>query len=98
HPAFFQGLAGAPTPLRGPRFVPTSLAPCWVKTRLLRVKTHAAPSAKAPQAAAPLLGLQQLIIASARTESDLETAFATFSQQRVGAVLWTIGTASGAPR
>jgi putative ABC transport system substrate-binding protein len=28
----------------------------------------------------------QLVIASARTDSDLEPAFATFSQQRVGAV------------
>jgi putative ABC transport system substrate-binding protein len=32
------------------------------------------------------LGLQ-LVIVSARTDSDLETAFTTFSQQRVGAVL-----------
>ena len=38
------------------------------------------------QAAARTLGLQ-LIIEYARTDSDLEPAFATFSQQRVGAVL-----------
>jgi putative ABC transport system substrate-binding protein len=38
------------------------------------------------QAAAPTLGLQ-LATVNARTESDLEPAFATFSQQRVGAVL-----------
>jgi putative ABC transport system substrate-binding protein len=38
------------------------------------------------QAAARTLGLQ-LIIVYARIDSDLETAFASFSQQRVGAVL-----------
>jgi putative ABC transport system substrate-binding protein len=38
------------------------------------------------QAAAHTLGLQ-LVIASARTDTDLEPAFATLSQQRVGAVL-----------
>jgi putative ABC transport system substrate-binding protein len=38
------------------------------------------------EAAARTLGLH-LIIENARTDSDLETAFATFSQQRVGAVL-----------
>ena len=43
------------------------------------------------QAAALTLG-RQLVIASARTDSDLETAFATFSQQRVGAVL--VGTST----
>jgi putative ABC transport system substrate-binding protein len=38
------------------------------------------------QASARTLGLQ-LIIENARTDSDLEPAFATFSQHRVGAVL-----------
>jgi putative ABC transport system substrate-binding protein len=38
------------------------------------------------QVGARSLGVQ-LVIASARTESDLEPAFATFSQRRVGAVL-----------
>jgi putative ABC transport system substrate-binding protein len=38
------------------------------------------------QAAARSLG-KQLVIASARTDSDLEPAFAAFSQQRVGAIL-----------
>jgi putative ABC transport system substrate-binding protein len=38
------------------------------------------------QAAARTLGLQ-LVVANARTDSDLEMAFATYSQQRIGAVL-----------
>jgi putative ABC transport system substrate-binding protein len=42
------------------------------------------------QAASRTLGLQ-LVIANVRTDSDLETAFASFSQQRVGAVLLTNG-------
>jgi putative tryptophan/tyrosine transport system substrate-binding protein len=39
------------------------------------------------QAAARTLGLQ-LVVVNARTDSDLETAFASFSQQRVGGVLF----------
>jgi putative ABC transport system substrate-binding protein len=38
------------------------------------------------QAATRTLGLQ-LVVVNARTDSDLESAFATFSQQRVGAIL-----------
>ena len=41
------------------------------------------------QAAARTLGLQ-LVVVNARTDSDLETAFASFSQQRVGAVVVAI--------
>jgi putative ABC transport system substrate-binding protein len=43
------------------------------------------------QAAARTLG-RQLVVVDARTDGDLETAFATFSQQRVGAIL--IGTSN----
>jgi putative ABC transport system substrate-binding protein len=52
----------------------------------------AAPSALQDlQVAARTLG-QQLVVVNARTDSDLEKAFATFSQQRVGAVL--VGTSA----
>jgi len=47
------------------------------------------------QAAARTLGLK-LVVVNARTDSDLETAFATFSQQRVGAVL--VGISGFYPR
>jgi putative tryptophan/tyrosine transport system substrate-binding protein len=43
------------------------------------------------QAAARTLGLQ-LVVVNARTHGDLETAFPTFSQQRVGAVLVSAST------
>jgi putative tryptophan/tyrosine transport system substrate-binding protein len=43
------------------------------------------------QAAARTLGLP-LVVVNARTESDLEAAFASFSQQRVGAVLVGLST------
>jgi putative ABC transport system substrate-binding protein len=45
------------------------------------------------QAAARTLGLQ-LVVANARTDSDLDTAFATLSQQHVGAVLINGGISS----
>jgi putative tryptophan/tyrosine transport system substrate-binding protein len=47
------------------------------------------------QAAARTLGLQ-LVVANARTDSDLEPAFATFLQRRVGAVL--VGNSSFFPK
>ena len=47
------------------------------------------------QAAARTLGRQRVVV-NARTDSDLETAFATFSRQRVGAVL--VGTGAFFPR
>jgi putative ABC transport system substrate-binding protein len=52
----------------------------------------ASPSINADlQAAARTLGMQ-LVVLNARTYGDMETAFATFSQQHVDAVLVTIGT------
>jgi putative ABC transport system substrate-binding protein len=48
--------------------------------------TAASATITALQAAARTLGLQ-LVIVNARTDGDLETALAAFSQQRVGAVL-----------
>jgi putative ABC transport system substrate-binding protein len=54
--------------------------------------TQGTQSTIAPlQAAARMLGLQ-LIIVNVRTASDIETAFATFSQQRVSAVLGGVST------
>jgi putative ABC transport system substrate-binding protein len=47
------------------------------------------------EAAARMLGLQ-LVVVNARTDSDIEAAFATFSQQRVGAVL--VGNGNLYPR
>jgi putative ABC transport system substrate-binding protein len=47
------------------------------------------------QAAARTLGLQ-LVVESTRTDSDLDTAFETFSQQHVGAAL--VGTSTFFPR
>jgi putative ABC transport system substrate-binding protein len=47
------------------------------------------------QAAARTLGVQ-LVVVNARTDSDIETAFASFSQRRIGAVL--IGNSTFFPR
>jgi putative ABC transport system substrate-binding protein len=48
------------------------------------------PTTADVQTAAHALGVQ-LVVVDARTDSDLETAFASFSQQRVGAVLVGFG-------
>jgi putative ABC transport system substrate-binding protein len=47
----------------------------------------ATPSTIADLEAAARALRPQLVVGTGRTDSDLETAFATFSQQRVGAVL-----------
>jgi len=56
---------------------------------------HASPNRQSIiadlQVAAGTLSLQ-LVVVNARTDSDLEPAFASFSQQRVGAVLVNSGT------
>jgi putative ABC transport system substrate-binding protein len=52
------------------------------------------PTVAELQAAARTLG-RQLVVVNARTESDLEPAFATFSQQHVGAVLVSDSTLYG---
>jgi len=66
----------------------TVLIPNAVTFGVLADPTFAATSSMITslQAAARTLGLQ-LIVANARTDSDLEPAFANFSQQHVGAVL-----------
>jgi putative ABC transport system substrate-binding protein len=53
---------------------------------LVEDATAVAATITALKAAARTLGVQ-LVIANARTDSDLETAFATFSQQHVGGAL-----------
>jgi putative tryptophan/tyrosine transport system substrate-binding protein len=65
------------------------MLPCsaFLRTRRFRLPSPIADL----QAAARTLGLQ-LVVVDARADSDLETAFATFSQQRVGAVLVGIST------
>jgi putative ABC transport system substrate-binding protein len=64
-----------------------ALTPTAARFGVLVDPASAAPSVIADrEAAARILGLQ-LIVVNARTDSDLEAAFATFSQQRVGAVL-----------
>ena len=66
------------------------MLPCsafW-RTRRFRVPN---PPSQTLQAAARTLGLQ-LAVVNARTDSDLETAFARFSQQHVGAILVTNST------
>src|SRR6516162_4238010 len=62
------------------------MLPCsaFLRTRPLRVPNS--PSLTDVQAAARTLGLK-LVVVDARTDSDLQTAFATFLQRHVGAVL-----------
>jgi putative ABC transport system substrate-binding protein len=88
--------------LTGGALLATELAP--KQLQLLRLVSNAAvfgvlvdPASAAPsalqdlQVAARTLG-QQLVVVNARTDSDLEMAFETLSQKRVGAVL--VGTSA----
>ena len=64
----------------------------FLRTRPFRVSNPPSPIL---QAAACTLGLQ-LVVVNASTDRDVETAFASFEQERVGAVL--VGTGNLYPR
>ena len=59
------------------------MLPCWAFPGFPGIQSTMITDLRA---AARTLGLQ-LVVVNARTDSDLETAFSTFSQQHVGAVL-----------